>query len=576
MKRVLLGLVYVFFGLFLIYPLLVLLQGAVLVEVPGPGGMERHFSLQYFELVFENPFYRDCLTNSLLIAVGATLGTFVVAFPIALLFHRVRFPGKAAFEVLFLVPLLLPPFVGAIGLKQLFSRFGAVNLALAHLGLVNWHHPIDWLGGGGFWGIILLEILHLFPILFLGLRAAVASIEPSLREAAQNLGADRWQVFRTIIFPLALPGVYASGSLVFIAAFTDLGVPLMFNFAATLPVQIYNLVTQTDHPVGYALVTLTLLLVGALFLFGRSWGQGHGMLTRGGAREEEVVLNGPPAWGVVALLGGWVTLSILPHLGVVLESMSKQWFLSMLPTQWTLANYDEVCSLPLTLQSMQNSFLYSSVATLVDLALGTTIAWLLSRETFRGKGALDAISMLPLALPGLVTAFAYYVAFSRAPFPASIQSCNQIWLAIFDPRKNPSLLLILAYTLHRLPYIVRSAYAGLEQSSVTLEEASRNLGAGLLPTLARVTIPLLSAYLIAGAIMTFSFAMLDVSNGMILAQESRFYPLTKAIFSLLGRILPSAAYQACALGVLAMAFLAATLGISARFVGRKSGPILPS
>jgi iron(III) transport system permease protein len=177
---------------------------------------------------------------------------------------------------------------------------------------------------------------------------------------------------------------------------------------------------------------------------------------------------------------------------------------------------------------------------------------------------LDVVAMLPLALPGLVLAFAYFTAFSRPPFDG---------LAWIDPRQNPTLILVIAYAVNRLPYIVRAAYAGFQQTHVSLEEASANLGAGPLHTLVRISLPLLGANLIAGTILTFSFAMLDVSSGMILAQESAFYPVTKAIYMLMGRITPTAPSIACALGVLAMLLLAASLALASKLLGQKMGQL---
>jgi iron(III) transport system permease protein len=272
-------------------------------------------------------------------------------------------------------------------------------------------------------------------------------------------------------------------------------------------------------------------------------------------------------------VGLFCLLSILPHLGVLLQSFSARWFLTVLPGEWTSSNYQEVFSLPLTISSLRNSLFYSGASALLDLVLGAVIAYLLAREIFPGKAWLESLAMIPLALPGLVSAYAYYVTFSRGPFPVGMPGWNHLWLTLFDPRQNPTFILIIAYSMHRLPYIVRSAYAGLQQTSVALEEASLNLGASQLRTMLQITLPLLGAYLIAGCILTFSFAMLDVSNGMMLAQQTAFYPLTKAIFSLLGRILPTAPSLACALGVLGMLFLAGSLWMATKIFGQKTGQL---
>ena len=201
---------------------------------------------------------------------------------------------------------------------------------------------------------------------------------------------------------------------------------------------------------------------------------------------------------------------------------------------------------------------HSSLSALLDLLLGVVIAWLLTRKRIPFAGLLDALAMLPLALPGLVLAFGYV-----AGFDFKIR-----WL---NPRDNPTLLLVISYSVRRLPYIVRSAYAGLQQTSVTLEEASANLGAPPFRTLRKITLPLVMANLIAGTILTFSFAMLEVSDGLILAMREQFFPITKMIWQLMGRIDPGAPGVACALGVVGMLILSASLLAAGKILGQKMG-----
>jgi iron(III) transport system permease protein len=565
MKRYLLPLIYLFFGVFLLYPLYTLLGGAFVVEKVVDGQTHRAFSLEYFALIFENPFYRACFFNSFLIACWSTALCLILTLPLAYLFLRASFPGKNLLSGMLLLPLILPPFVGAIGLKQFLSRFGSLNLLLAEWGLIDPANPPDWFGAGGFTGIIILEVLHLFPIMFLSVQAALANVDPSLRDAARNLGAGSFRIFRTITVPLAMPGIFAGGSITFVSAFTDLGVPLMFDFQTTVPTQIFNLVTQADNPLGYALVVVTLVIVSLLFILGKQLGSGnYTMLARSASYDDAARLTGWRGWAATLAVCLLIFVSILPHLGVIIQSFSARWFMTILPEAWSTEFYGEVFSLSLTTSSMANSLKYAVCSAVLDVVLGLTIAYLLARENFRGKNLLDVLAMLPLALPGLVMAFAYFVAFSRPPFD------SWDWL---NPAKDPLLILVIAYAIHRLPYIVRAAYAGLQQTSVSLEEASANLGATPLRTMVKIILPLISANLIAGTIMTFSFAMLDVSNGMILAQETQFYPVTKAIFALMGLITPTAPSIACALGVLAMGFLALSLFAASRLLGQKMGQL---
>ncbi len=542
-----LALLGVFFGAFLAYPVAYVVKGAF-----WPHGT---FSLEYFALLFQSPLFLQCTLNSLLIGVFVTVLCTLIALPLAHWFTRYSLRGKAILSALLLAPMILPPFVGAIGIKQLFSRYGSVNLLLGT--------EIDWLGDGGFWGVIVLEALHLYPILFLNLSAAMANIDPTLREAAENLGARGWRLFRTVTLPLALPGYFAGAILIFIFALTDLGTPLIFGFYRVLPVQIFDKVTETStNPMGYALVMLLLLLTFALFIISKKFfgNQRYEMISRGGHTTGETKASGATATLIYGTTLALVAVALLPHASVIVSSFAGKWFFSVLPEELTVAHYGDVFHHGLTLSSIRNSLLFSSLSAIVDLFLGVLIAWLVTRKLKRGAGFLDALAMLPLVLPGIVLAFGYVAGFD--------------WkISWINPRENPTLLLVISYSVRRLPYIVRAAVAGFQQSSVTLEEASANLGASTFTTMRRITIPLVMANLIAGSILTFSFAMLEVSDSLVLAMKQDFYPITKAIYHLLGRIEPDAPAVACAMGVLGMLLLWASLLTASKILGKKMGAL---
>jgi iron(III) transport system permease protein len=439
---------------------------------------------------------------------------------------------------------------------------------LIQTGILPADRPIDWLGGAGFWGIVILQVFNLYPILFLNLSAAMANVDPALREAGQNLGASGWRLFRTITLPLIMPGYFAGAIIVFIWACTDLGTPLIFGFSRVVPVQIFDAVNDVHtNPLGYALVVLVLALTVALFLASKRLlaRHGHEMIGRGHSAGLELVANWRQTMLIWAALGVLVAVALLPHAMVVLHSFSERWFFTVWPTEWTTANYSSIARDPLTATSVRNSLLYSSCSAGLDLALGVIIAWLLTRRRIPFAGLLDALAMLPLALPGIVLAFGYVAAFDNFKTP---------WLnEFFNPRNNPTLLLIISYSVRRLPYIVRSAYAGFQQTSVTLEEASANLGASPLRTLRRITLPLIMANLIAGTVLTFSFAMLEVSDGLILAMKESYFPITKMIYQLMGRIDPNAPSVACALGVIGMLILTISLMLAGRLLGKKMGQL---
>lgn len=541
---------WLFFIVFMLYPLAYVFSNAFFT----PEG----FSLVFMKLMFSSPNYTIILANSVNLGLAVTLFTTLLSLPLAFLLVRYNFRGKGLLNGLILIPMVLPPFVGAIGMRQLLARFGSINLLLLELGVIS--QPIDWLGGGSFWGVAILESLHLYPIMYLNLAAALANVDPSLEEAAKNMGANSFKLFTTVTFPLMLPGYFAGAIIVFIWAFTDLGTPLVFEYREVIAVQIFNMVTDLhQNPMGYAFVVAVIAVT--LFFFYLSkrilGGGRYEMLGRGHVAAAARPASAKIVFMAYAFVLGVSALALIPHLGVLLTSVTKRWFLSVLPIEYTAQFYKDVFTHELTLLSIKNSLMLSSLSTIIDVVLGVVIAYFLARKRVPGRNVLDALAMLPLALPGLVLAFGYVAAFSATPL---------------DPRINPVPLLVIAYSVRRLPYMVRAAYAGFQQTSVALEEAAINLGASPIRTLFQITMPLIFANLIAGAVLSFSFAMLEVSDSLMLASKEPYYPITKAIYALLGRI-ADGPYIASAMGMLGLLLLAASLFIAGRFFGRRMGEL---
>ena len=531
-------------------------RAAPMVEQAAARGW--HFHLRYFALMARNSVIRRCVFNSLLLATIVTLSTTVLSIPLAMVLTRCAFPFKRVLGSLILVPMIMPPFVGAIGMKQMFARFGTINLVLLRAGVID--TPIDWLGGGGFWGVVILEVLHLYPIMYLNVAAALANVDPAMEEAGRNLGGSGWYLFRRITFPLMLPGFFAGAIIVFIWALTDLGAPLVFDFRHVIPVQIYDKIEEIhENPMGHALVVFVLLLTITAFMVSKRFvaGRQYAMMSKGttGAAEKRLGLLGSAS--AIAFLVGVIGIALLPHASVFMTSIAERWFMTPVPERVTAKYYGLVMSHKLAGSSVRISLFLSVMTTYLNVVIGVGIAYVLARKVFFGSNLLDALAMLPLALPGIVLAFGYVACFSGT---------------FLDPRGNPVPLLIISYSVRRLPYMVRAAYAGFQQTDVALEEASLNMGATPFHTIRRITFPLVSANIIAGGILTFSFAMLEVSDSLILAFKERYYPMTKAIYELLQRI-DDGAYIASAMGVLGMLLLTCSLLVAGRVLGQRMGEL---
>ena len=546
-----------FFACFFAWPIWAALE----VAFRGP---DHQFTLEYVSEVFLNELYRDGLWNSFMIAVWTTLGALCVALPLAVCYVRFAFPGRALLNSLVLMPMILPPFVGAIGIKAMLGQAGALNSLLINLGLMDALHPTDWLGQHRMLGIIVMEVLHLYPIIYLNAAAALSNLDPALEEAAANMGCNAWGRFWRVTLPLIMPGVFAGGTIVFVWAFTEMGVPLLFDYDRVTAVQIFRSINDlSGNPFPYALVAVMLVfstlfyLTGKLF-FGSANSGGGGRATTG---RETLALPAGLGWVCTAFFAGVTFLAVLPHLGVVLLSFSKDWYGTVIPHSLTLQHYRDALGHELTLSSIANSLKYSTLAMLVALVLGTGVAYVSVRTRLWGRQLLDAMAMLPLAVPGIVMAFGY-LAMTREGQPFH-------WLMLGE---DPLLLLVIAYAVRRLPYVVRSAAAGFQQVSPTLEEAAQNLGARPEKALWRITLPLVAPNLVAGALLAFSFAMLEVSDSMILAQQAAYFPITKAIYSLV-LALGSGPNLASALGVWAVIFLAVTILGAGVILGKKLGAL---
>ncbi|MBK1855556.1 iron ABC transporter permease [Verrucomicrobiaceae bacterium 5K15] len=550
--------VVLIFGVFFVYPVAMTLAVAFEAEDGG-------FTLDYVFGVFNNPIYMEGLWNAFVMGLGSTVLSLAIAFPLALASHRWVFPLKKWLCILILAPLVLPPFVGAVGIKHILGVSGSLNAFLIDLGLMSANAPVDWLGEGRLWGVIIMNALHLYPILYLNISAALSHLDPAMEQAAQNLGCPPWRRLWKITLPLCMPGVFAGAAIVFIWSFTELGVPLVFDYTRVASVQVYDGIKDLNaNPMPYALVGIMLIVSASVFavskvVLGRS---GLGTAPRPKTHASEATLSAKKGW---ALAAGFMTvffIACVPHLGVLFLSVSGDWYGTIFPESMTMAHYNEALGHPLVVPSIKNSLIYATGSTLLDVILGTAIAWVVVRSTIRGRVLLDAVMMLPLAVPGLVLAFGY-IAITQKGEPLH-------WLV--GPSNNPIFLLIAAYAVRRLPYVVRAAVAGLQQSNITLEEAAKSLGASPARTMRRVAIPLIGANLVAGGILAFAFAMLEVSDSLILAQQAEHYPITKAIYSLLST-LGTGHELASALGVWAMIFLGISIMGAFVIMGKKGGSI---
>jgi len=531
-----------FLGVFLVYPL-----AGVFARTFLFGGKP---SLALFVSTVTSPVVAGPLLNSMGLACACVVLSTLIALPLAQFVTGYEFRLKKLAAGLVLIPMIMPPFVGAIGIKRIFARYGMLNMFLGTA-------PFDWFDSTGFWGVAFLQALHLFPIVYLNVTAALANVDPQLGEAARSCGARPWRVLRDVTFPLALPGYLSGVVIVFLWSLTDLGTPLVLDYRRVLAVEIFDRVTAVNSdPTGPAMVVFVIFIT-LLFMFVfKRFAPPEATGGTKGYRAQELRR---PSRGLSAtmhvFIGLVLVLALLPHLGLLLTSVAQDWFFTAFPTEFTLRFFGEALREQDVALATRNSLLFSSLSSLIDIGAGAAIAWFVLRRRVRAGWLVDAVVMLPIALPGLVLAFGYVATFSAT---------------FLDPLKNPVALLVIGYAVRRLPFCFRAAYAGLQQVGVEYEEAARSCGAGPFTTVRTVTVPLIAANLVAGAVLSFMFAMLEVSESMVLAVRREFFRLTRAIDGLLGKI-PDGDYVASALGVCCMLVLAGGLVLASLLMGKHLG-----
>ncbi|RAI41333.1 ABC transporter permease [Rhodoplanes roseus] len=510
----------------------------------------------------------DLLVRSTWNSIWAAMMTVVLAtalaLPLAVITTRYDFRGAALVQTLGFLPLIMPPFVGAVAMQLFFGRSGTINLLLG-----DWFDvEIPFMEGIN--GVVFVEGVHYFPFILINLSTALRTIDRSMEEAAQNLGSSGLRLFRRIVFPLAMPGYVAGASLVFVKVFDDLATPLLLNVKDMLAPQAYLRITSIGiaDPMGYVIsVVLVLLSVSAIVLSMLAMrGRDYATVQRGGgglARRALRPLEHLVAWGVVTLI---LMLVLAPHAALLMLSLATVWSYSPLPDGFTLAHYARVfgdSSVYIT-----NTLLYASLAGLIDVVLGAAIAYLVLRTRLPGRQWLDWTAMAAVAVPGVVVGIGYLRTFYGIDVGGV--PLATLWIVI-----------VLALAVRRLPYALRACYAALQQISVSLEEAAENLGATKTRTIRRVVVPLISGGMLAGFISSFATASVELAATLMLVQSNSDAPLAYGLYVFMQS--PAGRGPGAALGVIAVVLVAICTFLSHLVVERQhrrqsrgaAGPAVP-
>jgi len=533
---VLLGIVAVVFLLlvtFIVFPLIKVIQHALWSQ----GSFEPKYFLDFFQKVY---YWRPLVNSMIVGALVALCGT-TVAFVFAYGIARTDIRGKGIFRLIAMMPIVSPPFLIALSAILLLGNHGVITDALR----LNWDIY-------GLPGLVLTETLAYFPIAFMILEGVLSKIDPSIEEAALDMGASKLRTFFTVTLPLAVPGIASAALLVFIRSLEDFGNPVVIQGRfRVLTVAVYHAaVGRYNLPLGATLAifmllpTLMIFVVQKYYVARRSYVTVTGKPSGIGLKTTEKHVK-IPIFIAMSFLSGIILLVY----GVVLfGSFTKIWGFD---NTLTLANYRYVFAAGG--QYVWDTLKIALVATPVGGLLSIMIAYLVVRKRFLGRGTMEFVSMLNFAVPGVVVGIGYILAFNTRPVQLT----------------GTALIIILVFVFRRMPVGIRDGIAQLQQIDPAIEEASSSLGAGFFRTFTRVTLPLVAPAFLSGLVYIFvrcmtaiSAVIFVISAGWQLLTVALLYEVDQANYT------KAAAYGYVIIGIVLAAILFMRFVVGRLFKGR--------
>ena len=542
------GAIWAFMIVFLIYPLLHLFYDAFTSDTG-------EFTLLNFQDFFTDRYYLKSLLNSMLLGVGTVITTSIIGITFAFLLLRYEFPGRGLFSYLSIVPMIMPPLVGVMGFVFILGRAGTVNILL--MDYLGFETPINFMYG--IQGVLLVETLHLFPLMTLSIVDAMGKISPSLDEAAESVGSRGLRKFWDITFPLTTPGYVSGALLVFIWTFADFATPLVVGVDDLLASQAYlNIVQFVDRrlfKMGIVISAIMVIMAILFLIIAKKYVSIKDYSSLSYSVIERKKLSPAARLGVVLFLAAILVLAFIPYLGIALDSFGKGWALTPFPVKYTIQYFQRVAFE--TPKFIINSLLYAGISVLICIVVGVPLAWVGARTKLPGREFLDSMTTLILALPGTGIGIAYMRAF-RDPLPYIDVAFIGLWMVI------PVVL-----GVRRLPYTVRGTYASLQIVHKSFEEAGESVGATKMTTFKDITLPLIWKGVLVGSLYSFILALQEASATLLLVVPGHEM-MTVGIFNF---YIGGSVNEAAALGLILIVLGAACLFVINRVAGTKMGGV---
>ncbi|KMY45715.1 iron ABC transporter permease [Bacillus sp. FJAT-27916] len=530
-------LIYLFFGLFLILPLLsvflVSFTGQpvnVLGSITDPAILNstiekfKGASFDAYESIITSKGYFNSLINSLQLAITVAVLVIVLCVPIAYGIARTTMPFKKTISALCTIPLIVPTFISAYAFILMFGRSGWITAIYQKLGgegmLIDPYSMA---------GIVIVQVFFFFPYALWPMVAAFKVSDITLEEASLNLGAKNWFTFAFVTFPLALPGIISSALLIFTVSFSDFGTPIILAPKALnlLVVEAYREIAGFYNWGGAAILTVVMVLVAAFFFWLQSLstkGRNYGSVS---GKPKMQRLNNHK--GLTRFLSTYsfliVLVPFLAMVSIVIQSFATTWGKDFLPSGYTIRHYQTIFTS--SLGNIQNSLILAFGALVLSVVIATFISYFVVRQN---ASKLDFVTNIPLIVPGIAFGIALIQTFNTAPLQLT----------------GTALLLIVAYTIRRLPYMIRSTMGTMRAIKQDIEEAAINLGAT--PLTAAITIigPLMLPGIAAGSLLVFITVIKETSISILIA-PAEWAPMSLAIFQ---NILRGEYYTAAAMSVI--------------------------
>ncbi len=488
--------------LFLLYPMAWLIRQSV---IDGESGA---LTMANFAKFFSKSYYFDTLLNSFKVSIAATALSLVIGTPLAYLFSAYKIKGKSLLNILIIVASMSAPFIGAYSWILLLGRSGVITEFFRGFGI---EIPDIY----GFKGIVLVMTLQLFPLVFLYAKGALKNIDNSLLEASENLGCSGVRRFFRVVVPLIMPTLLAAALLVFMRSFADFGTPMLIGEGyRTFPVVLYTeFINEVGGNDGFAAsIAVIAIVITTLVFLGQKYVSNRNAFSLNALHPME---EKKPSGKISILLHLFsylvVGIAILPQCYVIYTSFQKtegKIFVEGYSLESYATAFGKLGS------SIQNSIVIPLTALAVIILLAVLIAYLVIRRRNALTNVVDVLSMIPYIIPGTVLGIALLTGFNKPPLILS----------------GTFLIMVVALIIRRLPYTIRSSAAILQQIPMSIEEAAISLGASRMKAFFGITVPMMAAGVVSGAILSWVTMISELSTAIIL-YTGKTKTLTVAVYT---------------------------------------------